>query len=79
MKSYHIWPYEAREYIKLSRLFIFKINIIIKHMKILRDFISNEERDFKVKVGSTIASSLTGFIAGIIVASIIWWIFEFLR
>lgn len=48
-------------------------------MNILRDFISNEKRDFKVRIGSTIASSLTGFVAGIIVASIIWWIFEFLK
>ena len=41
---------------------------------IFRDFISVEERYFTFKIGKTIASSLAGFVAGIIVASIIWWI-----
>lgn len=30
-----------------------------------RDFISNEQRDFKFHIGKTIASSLSGFIAGV--------------
>jgi hypothetical protein len=36
------------------------------------DFISKEKRSYKFKIGSTIASSLTGFIFGVIVASIVW-------
>jgi hypothetical protein len=40
--------------------------------KILRDFISEENRDYKFKLGRMVASSLTGFIFGAIMASIIW-------
>ncbi len=36
------------------------------------DFISKEKRNYKFKIGSTIASSLTGFIFGVIVATIVW-------
>lgn len=39
--------------------------------KILRDFISNEKKKFKYQVGHLVASSLSGFIAGIIVTLII--------
>ena len=48
----------------------------------LRDFISKEERTFKFKLGWLTASSLSGFIAGVISASIIWfaavYVFKFL-
>lgn len=40
--------------------------------QLIRDFISKEERSFKFKLGKTIASSLSGFIAGTIFASGIW-------
>ena len=30
-----------------------------------RDFISQESREFKFKLGNTVASALTGFIAGV--------------
>ena len=40
--------------------------------KFTRDFISEENREYKYKIGGLIASSLSGFIAGAIVASIIW-------
>ena len=30
-----------------------------------RDFISKEERDYRYKIGKTLASSLSGFIAGV--------------
>lgn len=43
-------------------------------MNFLRDFISEENRDFKFKLGKTIASSLTGFVAGLIVATILWFL-----
>ncbi|MDD3491369.1 MAG: hypothetical protein PHG13_00095 [Candidatus Pacebacteria bacterium] len=33
--------------------------------KLTRDFISKEPRDFKFKIGKTLASSLSGFIAGV--------------
>ncbi|MFA5392221.1 MAG: hypothetical protein WC306_00800 [Candidatus Paceibacterota bacterium] len=37
-----------------------------------RDFVSDEQRQYKFKIGKTLASSLSGFIAGIIFASIFW-------
>jgi len=37
-----------------------------------RDFISEEQRQFKFKIGKTLASALSGFIAGVIFASIFW-------
>ena len=40
--------------------------------KITRDFILEERRQYKFKLGQVVASSLTGFIAGAIAASIIW-------
>jgi hypothetical protein len=39
---------------------------------LLKDFVSKEPRDFSFKVGRDLASSLSGFISGAIVASIIW-------
>lgn len=39
------------------------------------DFISHEKRDFKLRLGKVIASSLSGVIAGIIITLII--IFSF--
>lgn len=45
-----------------------------------RDFISEEQREFKFKIGKTLASSLSGFIAGVIFTSIFWMIiFYFLK
>lgn len=41
-------------------------------MDISKDFISKEQRDYKFKIGSVLASSLTGFVVGAIVASTIW-------
>jgi len=43
-----------------------------------RDFISEEQRHFKFKIGETLASSLSGFIAGVIFTSIFWIIIFFL-
>jgi len=37
-----------------------------------RDFVSRDPRQYKLKIGRTIASSLTGFIVGVISASIVW-------
>lgn len=37
-----------------------------------RDFISEEPRRFRFKIGKYLASSLSGFIAGVIVGSMIW-------
>lgn len=42
--------------------------------KLTRDFFSEENREYKVRLGGLIASSLSGFICGIIVASIIWMV-----
>lgn len=41
---------------------------------VTRDFVSQEQREYKVKVGGILASALSGFIAGVIVASIIWMV-----
>lgn len=41
---------------------------------VVRDFVSEEPRTFRMKLGHALASSLSGFAAGIIVASIVWLI-----
>lgn len=38
--------------------------------EIKEDFISHDERRFKVRIGKVLASSLSGFIAGIIITVI---------
>jgi hypothetical protein len=38
------------------------------------DFVSREPRAFPFKLGSRLASSLTGFVAGALAASIVWLI-----
>jgi len=40
--------------------------------KLTRDFVSREPRQYRMKIGRTVASSLTGFIVGIVSASIVW-------
>jgi len=51
-----------------------------KLQNLSRDFISEEQRNFKFKIGKTLASALSGFIAGVIFASIFWiLIFYFLK
>lgn len=37
-----------------------------------QDFISREPRTFRFKIGRLLASSLAGFIAGMVVASVVW-------
>ncbi|BCX16192.1 MAG: hypothetical protein KatS3mg098_421 [Candidatus Parcubacteria bacterium] len=37
-----------------------------------KDFISHESREYKFKIGKTLASSLAGFVAGVVFASIVW-------
>ncbi|HEY5587865.1 MAG TPA: hypothetical protein VIK86_02800 [Candidatus Paceibacterota bacterium] len=39
---------------------------------LLKDFVSKEPRDFSFKIGRDLASSLSGFITGVIVTSIVW-------
>lgn len=39
---------------------------------LLRDFVSEEKREFKYKLGRVIASGLSGLVVGIIAASIFW-------
>ena len=46
--------------------------------KIKNDFISTEKRDFIWSLGTILASSLSGFIAGLIVASVFFYtLFDF--
>ena len=39
---------------------------------VVREFVSDEQKNFKYKLGNALASSLSGFIAGVIFASIVW-------
>ena len=39
-----------------------------------RDFVSDESRKFRFKLGKYLASSLSGFVVGVIVASMAWLI-----
>jgi acid phosphatase family membrane protein YuiD len=41
--------------------------------KLFRDFTASDDRSFKIKLGYTIASSLTGIIVGVIISSVIWY------
>lgn len=38
----------------------------------MNDFISKEQRSFRFQLGTTVASALSGFIAGVIATSIFW-------
>ena len=44
---------------------------------LMKEFVSNEQRTFKLQIGHAIASSLAGFVAGLIVglisAVLIYW------
>jgi len=42
--------------------------------KFFREFVSDERRNYKLKIGSTVASSLAGVICGAVMASIIWYV-----
>lgn len=39
---------------------------------LFRDFISYENREYSFKIGKTVASSLTGFLMGVIATNIVW-------
>ena len=41
-------------------------------MDILKQFVSDEEKTFRVRIGKLLASGLSGFIAGAVFASIFW-------
>ncbi|MEI7424714.1 MAG: hypothetical protein WCK10_01185 [Candidatus Staskawiczbacteria bacterium] len=43
-----------------------------KIKKFFREFVSEEKRNFKISLGTTMASSLAGIVAGVILASIVW-------
>ena len=40
--------------------------------RLTRDFVSQEERQFSFKIGEALASALTGFVVGVVTASVIW-------
>ena len=44
----------------------------MEHEEQNNDFVSCDHRKYKVQIGHTIASSLSGFIAGFIIATIGW-------
>jgi len=39
-----------------------------------RDLVSDERRDYKMRLGSVIASSLFGILCGVVISSIVWFI-----
>ncbi|TSC60405.1 MAG: hypothetical protein LiPW15_283 [Parcubacteria group bacterium LiPW_15] len=45
-----------------------------KNDGVVDDFVSHEKRSFRFKLGKLLASSLSGFIAGVILASIFWFL-----
>jgi hypothetical protein len=47
--------------------------------KTMRQFVCEENKKYKFMVGNIVASSLTGFIGGIVVASIIWYVVIYFR
>lgn len=44
----------------------------------LKEFTEEGPRDFNFKIGKILASSLSGFIAGVVLSSIIWGIVVYL-
>lgn len=38
----------------------------------MSDFVSGDAKKYKYKLGSKVASGLSGFIAGVVFASIVW-------
>lgn len=47
-------------------------------MALKENFISREQKNYKLKIGSVLASALTGFIAGFVVALIIFGVMWYL-
>jgi hypothetical protein len=43
-------------------------------LNFMREFVSNEKRNYRMQIGSTLASSLAGVVCGAVMASIIWYI-----
>ena len=41
-------------------------------MGVSEDFVSREKRAYRFRLGTMLASSLSGFIAGALVASMVW-------
>jgi len=52
---------------------IFNVALKTKIMhKLTRDFVSEEQRHFDFKFGEVLASALSGFVVGVVAASVIW-------
>ena len=45
-----------------------------KLLNFMREFVSNDKRSYKIKIGSTVASALAGVVCGAIIASVIWYV-----
>lgn len=56
----------------MSRQLLGKYAIIKAMYDIIREFVCQETHKFKFKIGRHIASALSGFVAGVIAASIVW-------
>jgi len=66
---------KAATFYEATKLINLKADIFIKHdmEKPLNDFVSHEKKNFKWHIGKTLASSLSGFIVGIIVSIIFFF------
>lgn len=42
--------------------------------KVAREFVSEEKKTYRFRLGTVIASSLSGFIAGMVVGSAVIWV-----
>jgi len=45
-----------------------------KNSDVVGDFVSRENKSYRFRLGKILASSLSGFIAGFIFASILWFL-----
>jgi len=48
--------------------------MVAKLSNFMREFVSSEKRNYKIQIGSTIASALAGVVCGAIMASAIWYV-----
>ncbi len=70
---YSLLPFRSKLYTKVRFYILTTFNM----NKLMRDFISNDSQVYNFKLGTVIASGLSGFIAGAIGASVAWELFIF--
>lgn len=64
----------------LSTRTIFNTSMVMAKIHSLRnEFICKDAHAYKVQIGRTVASSLAGFVAGVILTSIMWGLVVYLE